>query len=309
MKRKVVQHGPSSLIVSLPSEWVKKNSVQKGDDIEVVEIDNHIEISTKPILKEQAVTIDVSGLNRTSMLIYLLSMYRRGYTEINIKFNNKESHHYRTGKEIPVTSIVQDVISRFIGVEIVKQTKDFIQIKQISEDSEKDFDMLIRRVLFLVVDAFKELERGISEDAEHLEQTTETHYVTIRKFINYCIRLIHEGAVTETAKGLSFMTLLSGLDRIIKSLKQFGRETNNRNITVSKKVMPLLTEVRESVEMFQKFYLSRDLKILDEIEVKRQRIKKQLFGMKIDTQSVLIFDFFKITVETIQDMVECTLRM
>ena len=35
MKRKVVQHGPSSLIVSLPNEWIKKNKIKKGDNLDV----------------------------------------------------------------------------------------------------------------------------------------------------------------------------------------------------------------------------------------------------------------------------------
>jgi len=309
MKRKVVQHGPSSLIISLPSEWVKKNGVRKGDDLDVTESNNIIEISTKPLIKDQSVTIDVSGLNRTSILLYLLSMYRRGYKEINIKFNNTSSQHYRTGHDVPVLSVIQDVITRFIGVEIIKQSKDFVQIKQISEDSEKDFDMLIRRVLFLTVEAFKEFENGVIEENEQLVNVTETHYITIRKFINYCIRLIHEGAVTQTAKALTLMTILSGMDRIIKSLKQFGREKRDRRIKLSRKVIPVTKEVRESMELFQKFFLSKDLKLLDNIESKRQNIKKQIFNIKLDSDSMLILDFFKITVETIQDMVEGTLRL
>ena len=36
MIRKVIQQGPGTLMVSLPSKWVKKNGIEKGQDINVM---------------------------------------------------------------------------------------------------------------------------------------------------------------------------------------------------------------------------------------------------------------------------------
>ena len=35
MKRKIVQHGQSTLTLSLPSKWVKKNNIKKGQLLDV----------------------------------------------------------------------------------------------------------------------------------------------------------------------------------------------------------------------------------------------------------------------------------
>ena len=35
MRRKLIQHGLSSLTISLPRKWVKENNLKKGDEIEV----------------------------------------------------------------------------------------------------------------------------------------------------------------------------------------------------------------------------------------------------------------------------------
>ena len=35
MKRNLVQHGASTLMVSLPAEWAKKHGLRKGDQVEI----------------------------------------------------------------------------------------------------------------------------------------------------------------------------------------------------------------------------------------------------------------------------------
>ncbi|MBI2136461.1 AbrB/MazE/SpoVT family DNA-binding domain-containing protein, partial [Candidatus Woesearchaeota archaeon] len=58
MKRKLVQHGNTSLTVSLPKKWTDKFNLKKGDEIEIVEKDDKLflylqagNISEKPFKK------------------------------------------------------------------------------------------------------------------------------------------------------------------------------------------------------------------------------------------------------------------
>lgn len=43
--RKLVKHGPSTIITSLPSKWIKNNNFKAGDTIKIVEINNKLVIS------------------------------------------------------------------------------------------------------------------------------------------------------------------------------------------------------------------------------------------------------------------------
>ena len=45
MKRKVVQHGAKTLTISLPAEWVKRNSVHVGDELEIEDKYTSLEIA------------------------------------------------------------------------------------------------------------------------------------------------------------------------------------------------------------------------------------------------------------------------
>ena len=45
--RKIVQHGSSSLTVTLPKKWVEKNNLKKGNEIKVDEKGTYLVIGGK----------------------------------------------------------------------------------------------------------------------------------------------------------------------------------------------------------------------------------------------------------------------
>ena len=83
MKRKIVQHGSSSLTVSLPFSWAQKHGLSKGDEIEVEERGHSLIIHSKdkPTLSKATFVIDDKNkfLRR-----YIISLYKQGYDEIEI---------------------------------------------------------------------------------------------------------------------------------------------------------------------------------------------------------------------------------
>ena len=46
MKRKIVQHGSSSLTVSIPYKWIQKYNLNKGDEINIEENGNSLILSS-----------------------------------------------------------------------------------------------------------------------------------------------------------------------------------------------------------------------------------------------------------------------
>ena len=114
MKRKVIQHGPSSLIISLPNSWVKKYGVSKGDEIEVDEQENNLLISVEKNITLSQAEINISGLDRTIILYLIRGFYRLGYDQIKIIFNNKTTTYQRENKEVEVISVINKEVNRLI---------------------------------------------------------------------------------------------------------------------------------------------------------------------------------------------------
>ena len=59
MKRKVVQVGPTTLMVSLPQKWAQHCGIRKGHEIDVIEEGNTLILgaSIQPKFKEITITI------------------------------------------------------------------------------------------------------------------------------------------------------------------------------------------------------------------------------------------------------------
>ncbi len=61
MRRKVVKLGPATLVVSLPSKWTKKFSINAGDELEMEEHNKNLIISTEKGINIEKEAIDISN--------------------------------------------------------------------------------------------------------------------------------------------------------------------------------------------------------------------------------------------------------
>src|SRR3989344_3053601 len=87
MKRKVSQIGPSTLMVSLPSKWVKKFNVKKGNEIDLEEDSNRLIISTGTASNQKRIELDIGKFPSLTRM-YIMEAYRSGFDEVSITFQN-----------------------------------------------------------------------------------------------------------------------------------------------------------------------------------------------------------------------------
>src|SRR3989344_1396001 len=90
IKRKIVQHGPSTLIISLPSNWVKQNGIKKGDELDVKEEGKTLIVSVDTVATNYSLTEDISGLKPFLVTRFLGRAYQKGYDKIYLTHNNVE---------------------------------------------------------------------------------------------------------------------------------------------------------------------------------------------------------------------------
>ncbi|MBU1976606.1 MAG: hypothetical protein KKA62_01490, partial [Nanoarchaeota archaeon] len=67
--RKLISSGPSSLIISLPNQWIKENSLQKGMSVDLEHVQNGLLIRTKEATKSQAKEKSYTLKNKEQYLI------------------------------------------------------------------------------------------------------------------------------------------------------------------------------------------------------------------------------------------------
>src|SRR3989344_3919364 len=89
IKRKVVLHGPSTLTISLPTKWIKKHGVKKGDELEVEEFDKILKVSTdREYSPVRSIKVDLNNLSEDAIKSILAVLHKSGYDEIEVDFKD-----------------------------------------------------------------------------------------------------------------------------------------------------------------------------------------------------------------------------
>ena len=140
MGRKVALIGPSTLMVSLPSRWVKEHQIKKGDELEVVEKEQSLVISNKSVVRViEKTAVHLDNFNTSLAWYYLTAAYRSGAEEISIHFSKDVIEDATQGKTLNMFDFLKSVVDSFIGMEIVRNTNTQYFVREISSLKEKVF--------------------------------------------------------------------------------------------------------------------------------------------------------------------------
>lgn len=259
MLRKVVQHGPSTMIVSLPIKWVKKNSIAKGDELHVSEENNSIVINIDKQTEEKNAEIDISNLSRSAIMFYIRSIYRQGYDEIIVRFNNPKTTHFRVKKEVNVLSVIHTEVNRLIGVEITQQKENFCIIKDLSGVSTTELDTIIRRIFLLMKDTISDMVVAINNKEFYKLETIEEKHDTITKFISYCLRLLNKQPNFDAVKKSGLYHALCSIDLGIDYLKYFSRYVIIYKPEFCKNSLEVLEQIKDIQDLLHEIFFNFDL--------------------------------------------------
>src|SRR3989338_7175348 len=224
MRRKVIQIANSTQLISLPRKWALRFNIKKGDEVEITEKGNKLIVCYDLGHQHTAAEIDVSGLDRTSILYYIEILYRLGYDEIRVKFSSAMTEHYRLNKQEKIISVIHYVASRLIGMEIIQQKESFVVLKSLEQLSGKEFETAVKRIFILLQDASDDFIRGAEKaDVVNLETIEEKHD-SIAKFISYGMRVLNKMGSGDERNGYLLFHIINQLDKVADIIKYSARD-------------------------------------------------------------------------------------
>src|SRR3989338_2760536 len=183
MKRKVIQLAHKTLVVSLPSKWVKKYGVSKGGELEVEEKGQQITFFTEKTTERERITIDAGKISESALKRWVLSsLHKSGYDEIEILY-----------KDAKIASAIQQTVQdMLIGFAVVEQGRERCVIKNVATEQEKEFDTILRRAFFVT----KNMCEGISEYLAENKQAALGELLVLEKtnnqLTNFCERILNK---------------------------------------------------------------------------------------------------------------------
>lgn len=244
MKRKVSLIGPSTLMVSLPSAWCKKYSVKKGDDMNVDEKDKNLIIGFNT---SSVKTVREADLTNFDILIHrrLRALYISGADEIRVKFEEPKI----------IEKVQKELRNGLIGFEVVEQSKNSCTIKCISEESNSEFDSLLRRIFILLQSMGNDISENLSKKEYNLEYIQFTDH-NINRFTNFCLRYLNKKGYKDYEKTCVIYSLIQGLEYLGDLYKKIGMEIS-KNKKADKDIIKIISLINsqftECHHLFYKF--------------------------------------------------------
>jgi phosphate uptake regulator len=264
MIRKVIQLAGKTLVVSLPSKWARDNGVRKGSEITVEEKGDKIllsPISGKAGLKTEVDITDTIPMTKRA----LGALFKLGYDEVQVRFSTAEE-----------LAFAQEVIrEEFIGFEVVKRSKNLLQIKSVTKLDAEEFPTILRRTFLALLGMAEEsLEAAKKDDKLWLETVALTDK-DINKYADFCRRLLNQKGLSVSSRPLPMYYIVEQLERIGDAYRDICKGAINGQ-KISPAAEKIHSEVTEFFRMLYECYYKFSLQKMAEIGKKKEELKKRI---------------------------------
>lgn len=245
-----MQHGPSTLTISLPSQWVRKFNLKKGEDVTIEQLKNGLFLSTGKSPHHEQKRINVKGLPAI-ITRAIAALYKAGYDEIIVEYDGPDE----------LDRIHQTVSNEHIGFEIVDETRDTVVIKKVSEPSAEEFYIIFRRIFhFIITTADEGLEATRKDDKETYRKLV-IRDKNVNKLSNFCRRLVNNRRQTEYDQETALYHLIEQLEKIGDDYKDLNKHLIEQKGKPADSLLALYQQtnnlLREYEELFFRFELKK----------------------------------------------------
>lgn len=279
MKRKIIKQGHNTLTITLPSKWVQDTGLKAGEEIDLLETENGLLITSKGQNEFSSATINVDNFSTPILWKYFCAVYRAGYDEVVVKFppDNKkyedafgfitpytrDPYAPKEKHEKTILAVIQEITNRFVGMEIIEHGPDYCIIKEMEEPSAKEFDNAMRRVFFIIQQMFNDVT-GIIK-ARNFDRFSDIHVLdmNIDRFHDFCCRMLNKMKAKSLSKSEIIYTTLFILELLADEFKHIANYFSNlkkRSIDEStlKKTEQFMKAISDQFNMYYDLYYNFD---------------------------------------------------
>ena len=235
--RKAIEMGKGTILVSLPKDWVRRNSIKKGDDL-VVE-----EVSARKLMvrrfeggedEKKQISIDYPGDDFSQVANDLTGAYLLGYDIIRVVGSKVISREDRSG--------IKETIGRLVGLEIMDEDSKKMTLQFLLEPTAIVPAQIVLRMSGLLDGMLKDVAEGLKGDAKLLglvaerdDEVDRLYFLLVRVTRAAIVRPdMAEGYGLSPVDLLDYRVLASFLESLGDAVSELSHELNR--VLGSKKV-------------------------------------------------------------------------
>ncbi|NTV23769.1 MAG: phosphate uptake regulator PhoU [Nanoarchaeota archaeon] len=247
MKRNLIRQGTSTLTLSMPSKWVKRNNLMPGSEVNVEEKENTLKISLQETRKEKKSTEVLLDSNHEKHIkVILRNLYRLGYDNILVKYK----------KEKTLEEVSTAIRQFLIGYEITGTSPESCHIENISEPIDENLEVILHRILFIIKELFSILTDDMSKkNLAHLAIVRERVH-SVDRYHNYCLRMM----TRQNAIQLTYTQLLTYSDLLAHSFLHLYEDSKDK--LAEARQVELIADISRSFAEIVKGLQGKDLNIV-----------------------------------------------
>ncbi len=266
MKRKLVKQGTATMMISLPSKWVKQNRLEKGSEVDIDEKDNSIIINTEESKKQKKeIIIEITKENRGNIKNILTHIYRRDFDKITIL--NIDS---------VLLKELRNIVQLLLGFEIISKDSNKCILENVSEPTENKYESILKKVFSIIKDDIDIIIGDLKNNKYENQLEIEESRIQGDRFVLFCRRLLTRG---KSSNSILDWELLTSLMRIHHNFYYMYKYSSENNIKIEKSVLDLLENLKDYFELFIDSYYNKNINSIHKIN---ELSKKYQFGKSLE---------------------------
>jgi phosphate uptake regulator len=233
----------SSMLISLPSEWIKNNNLKKGNMV-MIEVNRNNSISLYPSdidtedVKE--VNIPHPQLSMDSLTNQIYGAYLLGYDVIRIKGKSQISFDDR--------ELIKLAMRKLVGLEIVDENGSNIISQFLLDANTLDAEKILRRMSSIVAGMYKDTLIGIQKKQNGSEKSIVSRDDEVDRQYFLLVRLIRSAMMDQK---LASKLNLSNIDILDYRIAANHLESAGDYITDFATALPIISHDNLIEEIIQ----------------------------------------------------------
>ena len=255
MKRRLVEQGGSTMMVSLPIAWIKKFGLKKGDEVEVAEINNDLIVSTDNCFNNNKAVINLEGVSQWGVQHFIRSAYIYGYDDFTLTHSTEQRKF-----------VENYIITNFQNLTFEKQSNKECTLKSIAENVYSELPMVMKRNFLLVLSMFELLLNGIKQkNMEELKDVLPMEG-TNNQLTNFCERTLNKKRVSDQKKAVYMYLIVWTVEKIADLLKVISKYLLSvKKLKLSKDILTELDSINSLFRKVFELYCKFDKSKYDEV--------------------------------------------
>ena len=283
-RRKLMTLGRSSLVVSLPKEWLRLNQLKKGDILSLdIQQDGSLVIFPTPKKEEavRAVTLQVDPAEEVSSLIRrIVACYLNGYSIIHLMSTDI------------FTVAQQRAIRRIIGIlymRIMESTSRAIRIQTLIDESRAPIETAMRRMYIISASMFRDALDALRNHDIQLARIVYSLDNDVDQFSFFLLRLLRCAAMRPSLAGelgidsvdcLDYQALVRGMEHVADHASRISRQLimlDGRGLRLEGSLLEAMLlmggEVLDAYNEAVKSFFAKDEELADSVIDRRGKIE------------------------------------